>query len=351
MSPSRSIFINYRRSISKEFAEFIYDSLSKHFGQEAVFMDVDSIPRGIDFVEYLDDQVLQCQVFIALIGPGWVDSRDEEGNRRLENEEDFVRVEIESALDRNIPVIPLLHSNAEMPSKRVLPENLKKLVRRNGLEVRPGEFKRAMEVLISDIEQIFDRTNTKTPTTKTTFANTPTQTTKPAVKPGPSSLPTKEESDEFANLPSRYKTLKKHLANRRWKEADEETRKVMLEVARRTEQGWLGRRAIEQFPCEDLRTIDRLWVKFSDGHFGFSVQKKIYVEVGNPLDGKYHEEEHNNFANRVGWLVSGSCINYSEGIFESSAPRGHLPLFVGVLVVRRMRRRGDVGILLSRPDL
>jgi hypothetical protein len=85
-----------------------------------------------------------------------------------------------------------------------------------------------------------------------------------------------------------YINLRNLLAAKKWKEADEETARVMLKVAGREEEGWLDTESIEKFPCEDLRTIDQLWVKYSNGRFGFSVQKRIYQSLGGTT--KYDEK-------------------------------------------------------------
>jgi len=102
-------------------------------------------------------------------------------------------------------------------------------------------------------------------------------------------------------LPSRYKALLNYLANGRWREADEVTGIVMLEVAGQKDRGYLIPENIEQFPCEDLQIIDQLWVKFSGGWFGFSVQKQIYVATGNKPDGQLYYEEFERFLEKVGW--------------------------------------------------
>jgi hypothetical protein len=128
-----------------------------------------------------------------------------------------------------------------------------------------------------------------------------------------------------STLPDRYTDLHNYLANGRWKDADQETYQVMLKVANRTEQRYLDVEDIQKFPCEDLQIIDRLWVKFSLGHFGFSVQKQIYVETGNPLDGRYHEETYKRFGDRVGWRMKEEWISYSDVTFDTSSPMGHLP--------------------------
>ena len=113
-----------------------------------------------------------------------------------------------------------------------------------------------------------------------------------------------------------YTKLQDLLTGGKWREADEETLKVMLKVAGREEEGWLNIESIEKFPCEDLRTIDQLWVKYSQGRFGFSVQKQIYQEV---------QGNEEMFGDRVGWRVKGKWILYSEITFVEDAPRGHLP--------------------------
>ena len=96
-----------------------------------------------------------------------------------------------------------------------------------------------------------------------------------------------------------YINLRNLLAAKKWKEADEETRRVMLKVAGREEKGWLNEKSSDKFPCEDLRTMNQLWVKYSNGRFGFSVQKRIYQSLGRTR--KYDEEVWERFGDRVGW--------------------------------------------------
>ncbi len=116
------------------------------------------------------------------------------------------------------------------------------------------------------------------------------------------------------------------LAAWKWKETDEETLAVMLKASRREEPGWFDNESINNFPCTDLRTIDRLWVKYSNGRFGFSVQKKIYLGVGGKADGKYYEEAWDRFSDRVGWRVKGNWIDYEDVAFKTSAHEGYIPL-------------------------
>ncbi|MGL6135987.1 MAG: GUN4 domain-containing protein, partial [Planktothrix sp.] len=112
----------------------------------------------------------------------------------------------------------------------------------------------------------------------------------------------------------------------KWKEADEETAKKMLEVAGRTKEGWLRVEDINNFPCEDLRTIDQLWVKYSNGRFGFSVQKRIHKSLGGTLS--YEGDVWEAFVDQVGWRVGGSLLYYKDLKFNQTAPVGHLPASV-----------------------
>ena len=122
-----------------------------------------------------------------------------------------------------------------------------------------------------------------------------------------------------------YTHLRDLLAAGKWKEADEETFKVMLKAARREKERYFTTESIKNFPCDDLRTIDQLWVKYSQGHFGFSVQKKIWLEVG----GKVDYDTECKLGDRVGWRKRRKgrkgWLEYDDLTFNLEAPRGHLP--------------------------
>jgi hypothetical protein len=120
-----------------------------------------------------------------------------------------------------------------------------------------------------------------------------------------------------------YSKLRDFLKAGKWKEADEETRRVMLAVAKREKEGWLDVNSINNFPCADLRTIDQLWVKYSDGRFGFSVQKRIYQGLGGTRE--YNREIWKKFGDKVGWRKGGSWLYYKDITFDKKAPEGHLP--------------------------
>jgi hypothetical protein len=137
---SGNIFINYRRDDSSASAGRLYDRLAALFPKNQIFIDVDNLDPGVDFVEAIEQSVGSCDVLIAVIGKRWLISSDQEGSRRLDNPDDFVRLEIATALKRNIRVIPVLVDDASMPRASDLPDDLKSVVRRNAVEVSDTEF-------------------------------------------------------------------------------------------------------------------------------------------------------------------------------------------------------------------
>jgi formylglycine-generating enzyme required for sulfatase activity len=159
-----SIFISYRRVDSSDVTGRIYDRLVSTFDRNSVFKDVDSIPFGVDFREHLDQAVSQCQVCLVVVGRTWLEAKDKAGRRRLDNTQDFVRIEIESALKRKIPVIPVLVGGASMPGPEQLPPSLEPLAYRNGAQVRSDpDFHRDMDRLIAGIQQHFGSAQTPPP--------------------------------------------------------------------------------------------------------------------------------------------------------------------------------------------
>jgi hypothetical protein len=149
-----SLFISYRRSDSADIAGRIYDRLLEEYGRASIFKDVDSIPLGKDFKEFLVRKVSECDFVLAIIGDHWLDARDDAGSRRLDDPQDFVRAEIESALEQDIPVIPLLVQGAKMPEEDDLPTSLRALVYKNGIPIRPDpDFHRDMDRLISALDE------------------------------------------------------------------------------------------------------------------------------------------------------------------------------------------------------
>jgi hypothetical protein len=105
---SSVIFISYRRDDSSAFAGRLYDRLVERYGMDQVFMDVDNIPPGVDFAEAIAQAVGTCDVLLAVIGQHWLTVTGQDGRRRLDNPRDMVRLEVEAALTRDVPVIPVL---------------------------------------------------------------------------------------------------------------------------------------------------------------------------------------------------------------------------------------------------
>ncbi|MET0688318.1 MAG: toll/interleukin-1 receptor domain-containing protein [Methyloceanibacter sp.] len=131
------IFINYRRGDDPGFAGRLFDRLEEAFTADRIFIGIDNIEPGLDFVRVLEDQVDRCDVLLAVIGPNWLTAKDENGERRLDNPNDFVRIEIESGLKLGKRIVPVLVNNAEMPRSEHLPESMRPLARRNAVRLTP----------------------------------------------------------------------------------------------------------------------------------------------------------------------------------------------------------------------
>ena len=132
-----TVFISYRRTDDPFAAQSIYDRLRAKFGAESVYFDIDSVPAGVDFREHIQDAVGECDVLLVVIGEKWLDP-DDQGHQPLENPADFVRIEVETALNRDIPVIPVPVGNARIPREAELPPAISALAYHNAREVRPG---------------------------------------------------------------------------------------------------------------------------------------------------------------------------------------------------------------------
>jgi TIR domain/Domain of unknown function (DUF4384) len=147
-----NVFISYRRGDSIATAGRIRDRLVQAFGRKRVFVDVDDIPHGQDFVKILESKVAECDVLLAIIGPAWLSAGDEHGRRRLDDPEDFVAIEIASALAKDkTAVIPVLVDGAKMPAASELPGPLKALTRRNAIELRNTQFGSDAERLVKSL--------------------------------------------------------------------------------------------------------------------------------------------------------------------------------------------------------
>lgn len=149
------IFISYRRVDSADVTGRIYDHLCRTFNSDDIFKDVDSIPLGVDFRTIITETVQSCDVAVVIIGKDWLTTINSQGTLRLDDPDDFVRLEVESALKRNIPLIPVLVRGAELPSPGDLPVSLQSLAFRNAIQVRPDpDFKNDVARLVRALEHV-----------------------------------------------------------------------------------------------------------------------------------------------------------------------------------------------------
>lgn len=148
------IFISYRREDTEWQAHELYEAIQRTSDDTNadVFIDVDSIPLGVDFKAYIEAKVAEADVVLALIGRHWLDARNPTtGAQRLHDPNDFVRIEIASALRRNVRVIPIFLDGAKLPDDDHLPEGLKELRFRNGIEVTRQSFASDVKRLLGDL--------------------------------------------------------------------------------------------------------------------------------------------------------------------------------------------------------
>jgi len=151
---AQKVFICYRRQDTAPYAGRIYDAMVAKFGRENVFMDLDLDP-GIDFVERIKRVVSGCVALIVVIGPRWAELRDEDGGRRIEDPEDFVRLEVETGLLRDdVLLVPALVGGARMPRREELPPQLQKLARRNALELSEGRWAYDVGRLLDTLDEL-----------------------------------------------------------------------------------------------------------------------------------------------------------------------------------------------------
>ena len=146
-----TIILSYRREDSAGVTGRIFDRLSQEFGTDRVFMDIDSMPAGVDFHEHLQQILADCGALLVVIGKSWRSQRKGQP-ARIMDPDDWVRIEVETALERGIPVVPLLIDGASLPGRDQLPESLWPLLRRNALPVDSGrDFHAQLTRLVRDL--------------------------------------------------------------------------------------------------------------------------------------------------------------------------------------------------------
>jgi TIR domain len=176
------IVISYRRSDSSAIAGRIFDRLTAHYGEDSVFMDVDHIPFGIDFRAHIQETLMQADVLLAVIGPDWLGVNDA-GAVRVQEKTDPVRVEIETAMARKMPIIPVLVDGATMPDSAMLPAEFGNFAYLNAAEVATGrDFRTHIERLIGALDRIAPEHRTITPH-RPTPAETQSEATAASTRP------------------------------------------------------------------------------------------------------------------------------------------------------------------------
>jgi hypothetical protein len=148
----RRVFLCYRRQDTQGHTGRLRDRLATVYGTDAVFMDVDDIPHGVDFVDYVESILSTVGLMVVLIGPLWTTIQDRKGRRKLEQPDDLVRAEIAAALKREIPIIPVLVEDATMPDSEDVPEEIRGLTRRNAIELTHRRWD-------SDVQRVLNAVN------------------------------------------------------------------------------------------------------------------------------------------------------------------------------------------------
>ncbi|MGG6237919.1 GUN4 domain-containing protein [Nodosilinea sp. AN01ver1] len=321
------IFISYSRQ-DQDYVTRLTKALESH--RLPVWLD-DRIDYGTTWPRVIQDHLEQCAAFLLVMSPRSQDSH-------------WVQCELSMALELRKPVFPLL-----LEGRRWLAVAALQDVNVMGGKLPPANF--------------FDRLRPYFPTPSATadsialqdvvadnFESSPPSPvgwappavpTPPAILTPPftpPSTPTAED-DLSSETGIDYTRLRDLLKAQDWRAADKETYKVMIRAIGKKSRQWFTSDELLNFPCSDLRTIDRLWVKYSQGKFGFSVQKKIYVEYGAKLDGKYPGDKiWHTFCDRVGWRKGGKYwrkdskyLNYSDlKANPSLSPDGEFPCCVVV---------------------
>ena len=177
----KTVFISYRRADSSGYTRSLYSDLIREFSAQQIFMDVDDIPAGADFVVEINNKLKGAHILIVMMGKKWLEITNSNGQRRLDNPNDFVRIEIEYAIKKGIKIFPILLENAVMPNEIDLPELLKPLARKQALFLSNKDYKYHVEKIIASVVSIISpdkvhstqkKNNTPASATKKTFIGT-----------------------------------------------------------------------------------------------------------------------------------------------------------------------------------
>jgi TIR domain len=282
------VFISYRRDDSAGHAGRVHDRLEREFGRDLLFMDVDAVPLGVNFVKVLGEEVAKCNVLLAVIGPNWLNARDEDGNRRLDNPHDFVRIEIGAALQRNIPVIPILLDGAKVPKANQLPKELEEFPLRNGLDIRHASFHNDVDRLIRGLKQIFADTAAETEASKQD-AELQTQLRKVEADIQAAEKQIQERQAEIRNMEAHVTALRAQVAEMKQKvatgEAGETELHRVFEMMRRENKDYEA--AIRIADDNQKQQIER-WKILQDTQTKiFEIQRDVAANRAQTIDKAY----------------------------------------------------------------
>jgi hypothetical protein len=154
--PGKTVFVCYRRQDAEDAAGRLHEELVGVYGRERIFMDIDSVPLGVNFVTHTREQIQGCGVVLVMIGRSWNTITDSDGSRRLADPADHVRIEVATALKHGIPVIPILVQNAPMPRLVDLPEDIRDLAFQNGMKLTPEFWRTGVAKLIKELDRIIN---------------------------------------------------------------------------------------------------------------------------------------------------------------------------------------------------
>ena len=178
------IAISYRRADSEAMTGRIFDRLIAHYGKEAIFRDIDDIPPGIDFRVHINQTLLKTHILLAIVGPQWLGMASDGSADRIQEESDPVRVEVETALRRRVPLIPVLIGATKMPSSDLLPPSLKDFAFRNAVKVDTGQdFDYHMDRLIRSMDAILEQAPKSPPSRETKTPTAPRSRARPSARP------------------------------------------------------------------------------------------------------------------------------------------------------------------------
>ena len=201
------IFISYRRDETSAWAFIVNDRLGARFGADKIFMDIDSIEPGDDFVEVIKNKVGACEVLIVLIGRAWLTCTDDHGRRRLDNHDDFVRLEVKAALERGIRVIPVLVDGARPPKPEDVPGDLSALCQRNTLALTDVGYRQDLNRLVEVVAKVIGLPEAPPSAIE---APKPAKATKPGPKPARAETPSKPPKPKRAKIFGEERIFRDH---------------------------------------------------------------------------------------------------------------------------------------------